>query len=596
MGITPTIDMCISGREITEPRPSPVSQTVMFLSRVSGEPTEFVEVGVDGVGEVVRPVDVPPASGRGGNGGVWCWYSGDGAVVYIGTDGSLRLWPDRNAPLTTELASPGGAVESPVAIADRDAVIVTSDRGSVWMVSVTEGRVERLDNGSHDFCADPAVTCGDDGNAVLWQAWSVPHMPWDHSLQVRIDLVEGTYRIIEGTGQQQQITPTDRGVFALRDDTGWLNLWCDDQVVVSEKVEHGGPSWGASQRSFAISPDGRHLAFTRNIGGFGELCVLSLDVDEVVVIGRGVHHQVHWGNEGISALRSGARTPHQLVMYQLNTGASSVDAQSWRRTVLATGPVDAWSAVELSEPTLEVADEDGANVPFRRYAAGQGRCLVHLHGGPTDQWQVEFMPRVAYWQSQGWDVIIPDPRGSTGHGRSHMQALQGGWGRHDVDDVATVIEECHRRKWSTPLSTVVMGSSSGGMATLGVLIDYPEFTAGGVALYPVSDAAALSGATHRFEAHYNHSLIGPDGDPRYAERSMVGRAAAIRRPILLMHGIDDPVVPVEQSRVMRQTLESNGVPVDYVEFAGEGHGFRQPENRQREYELVGAFLSRIAPQ
>jgi len=110
----------------------------------------------------------------------------------------------------------------------------------------------------------------------------------------------------------------------------------------------------------------------------------------------------------------------------------------------------------------------------------------------------------------------------------------------------------------------------------------------------VSDAAALAGATHRFEAHYNLSLIGPDGDPRYAERSMVGRAASITQPVLLMHGTHDPVVPVEQSRVMRRTLESNGVPVDYVEFAGEGHGFRQPENRQREYELVGAFLSRIA--
>jgi len=594
MGITPTVDMCIAGREITEPRPSPVGSTVMFLSRVSGESTAFVEVGIDGASEVVRTVDVPPASGRGGSGGVWCWYSDDGAVVYVGADGSLRLWPDRTTPATIELASPGESLESPVVIPGRDAVVVTSDRGSVWMVPVGEGRVERLDDGRHEFCADPAVTCHGDGLTVFWQAWSVPHMPWDRSVQVRYNLHERTYDIVEGAGQLQQITPSDRGVFALRDDTGWLNLWCDDEVMVAEEVEHGGPSWGASQRSFAISPDGRQLAFTRNLGGFGELCVLSFDVGEVAVIGRGVHHQVHWGSEGISALRSGARTPNQLVIYRLNSGSSPGDAESWSRTVLATGPVHEWSDVELSEPTLEVADAGGANVPFRRYAAGQGRCLVHLHGGPTDQWQVEFMPRVAYWQSQGWDIIIPDPRGSTGHGRSYTQALHGGWGRHDVDDVAAVIKECHRRKWSTPSSTVVMGSSSGGMATLGVLIDHPEITAGGVALYPVSDAAALAGATHRFEAHYNYSLIGPDGDRRYAERSMVDRAASITQPILLMHGTHDPVVPVEQSRVMRQTLESNDVSVEYVEFDGEGHGFRQPENRYREYELVGAFLSRIA--
>jgi dipeptidyl aminopeptidase/acylaminoacyl peptidase len=131
------------------------------------------------------------------------------------------------------------------------------------------------------------------------------------------------------------------------------------------------------------------------------------------------------------------------------------------------------------------------------------------------------------------------------------------------------------------------------MAVLGVLIDHPESVAGGIALYPVSDAASLAGATHRFEAHYNDTLIGPLGDPRYRERSMVGRADLIQQPLLLMHGTDDPVVPVGQSRALRDTLHASGVEVRYIEFEGEGHGLRNPEYRRREYELVGAFLDDV---
>ena len=156
----------------------------------------------------------------------------------------------------------------------------------------------------------------------------------------------------------------------------------------------------------------------------------------------------------------------------------------------------------------------------------------------------QFLPRVAYWQSQGWDVIIPDPRGSTGHGRSFTQALHGEWGRADVDDVAAVISECQRRGWSTPSTTAVMGSSSGGMAVLGVLIDYPKSVAVELRL-SVSDAASLAGATHVLRP-ITTTTIGPLGDPRYEERSMVGQPDLIRQPLLLMHGTDDPVVPVAQ--------------------------------------------------
>jgi hypothetical protein len=326
MGETPDIEMCLSGRDITEPRPTPDGDAVIFLARPSGEACSFVEVLVDGGSEKTLEIDTPPAAGRGGSGGVWC-FAGDGdAIVYVASDGTLRVWPDRTCPATTLLSAMDGPIESPVPVVGRNAVVVTADRGSVWMIAIGNGDIERLDDGRHDFCADPAVISDRGMQVVTWQGWSVPDMPWDHSVQVRCDLDERSITVIAGKGQQQQITGSRHGVLSLRDDSGWLNVWCDETLLIADAAEHGGPSWGTSQRSFAMSADGEHLAFTRNLDGFGELCVYSFDAQKWEPIGRGVHHQVHWGHGGITALRSGARTPNQLVVYRLESGASPTES------------------------------------------------------------------------------------------------------------------------------------------------------------------------------------------------------------------------------------------------------------------------------
>jgi len=139
---------------------------------------------------------------------------------------------------------------------------------------------------------------------------------------------------------------------------------------------------------------------------------------------------------------------------------------------------------------------------------------------------------------------------------------------------------------------VVVGGSSGGLTVLGLLADHPELVAGGVASYPVSDLTALAQATHRFEAHYTDTLVGPIEDSaHYASLSPIGRADRISAPLLVFHGTDDPVVPIAQSEALVERIRSAGGDVEFVVYEGEGHGFRDPANQLDEYSRTERFLA-----
>ena len=590
MGHGPSIEMCLAGRDITEPRLSPDGATVAFISRVSGGPASLTIVPADGGAERIIATAVEPTTGRGRNGGVMCWSPDGDAIVHVGVDHSL-WWQPIPSGVARRLAVFEGPVEGPCCSPDGTQVVVSVNRGAMWAVSTAgEGRARRLDDGRHDFCIDPVIVGLGRDAVVWWQAWSVPNMAWDHSVLAGCRLSGGEVVHVEGVGQVQQPQPlADGRMLCLRDDHGWLNVWLDDVALIDEPFEHGGPTWGPGQRSVVMSPDGSMVAFHRNEQGFGRLCVFDIGSGVVHEVARGVHGQLHWAGETLTALRSGARTPTQIVAYR-----TIGDPATWQRTTLAVGPSAGWEHLDLPEPeTHRASTAAGHHVPFRRYAANQGRSLIAIHGGPTDQWEVEFLVRIAYWWSRGWDVIVPDPRGSTGHGRDYMLALHGEWGRGDVADVRSVIEQVHRERWSIPASTVVMGSSSGGMAALGVAVEGAGLIAGCIALYPVTDAAQLAERSHRYEAHYTTLLIGPEGDPAFAERSLIGHAARIDVPVLLLHGTSDPVVPIEQSQQLAAAIEAAGGTVTFEQFEGEGHGFRQPAHRRAEYQRVGEFLDRV---
>jgi len=595
------LDLVLGGRTITEPRLGPGGRLLAdVVADADGVDLHVVDLDA-GDGATPRPLGAAPApaAGRTPGGGTFDWFPDGSSLVYAGVDGGLwRIGVDGSAATPLWPASGNGAdppATAPAVSPDGTSVAFTRDERDVYVVEVsgpdrTPRRLSGGADGDPAFAFDPVFS--PDGTTVAFQGWSPPDMAWDGASRFTVPLDGGApsaWRPDGGAVQQPGFAPDGTPVVVC-DAGGWLNVWWGHRPLVADPFEHAGPTWGPRQRSWCVSPAGDRVAFTRNEAGFGRLCVVDVATGEVAELGRGVHAQLSWQGSRLAALRSGARTPSEVVVYELPQG---------ERRRVTVGPDPAWGDVELAEPELVTVDHDGVTLHARRYRAGAGtpapRLLVWVHGGPTSQWDVSFLPGAAFWTSRGWDVLVVDPRGSTGHGRAYQQALHGNWGALDVDDVAALTRHAHAEGWGTPATTAIMGGSSGGLVVLGALGHHGDLYAAGVAPYPVSDIADLSVHSHRFERHYNDTLIGPPDDPATAAtaaaRSPLSYAGRIATPLLLLHGTDDPVVPVAQSIELAGAIRNRGGHVELHRFDGQGHGFRGPA-KAIEYRLVEEFLDR----
>jgi dipeptidyl aminopeptidase/acylaminoacyl peptidase len=574
-----TAAMVAAGRSVAEPRLAPDGERLAFVTSEDGR-SRLVVVDAAGGPEVVVTTEPAPASARGLGGGVFDWTPDGAALVYVARVGGLWLQPVAGGP--PRLVTPGDGITGPAVAPDGRSVVFEVDHHHIDLVAL-DGTGRRRLSGGADFALDPVWS--PDGEHVAWQEWDVPAMAWDSSRIV----VDG--RVVAGGAgvqvQQPRFSPYGRQLAFLSDARGWLNLTVLDlgtgaPTVLAEPYEHGGPTWGTGQRSFAWSPDGTELVVTRNERGFGAL-VRWTPGAEPEPMAKAVHGGLSWRGERLAAVRSGARTPTQIVVYE---GGD-------RRTI-AIGP-PAVGEAPLPEPELvEWPADDGAVIPGRLYRTGgpPGRLLCWVHGGPTDQWPVEWRPRFSYWLDRGWSILVPDHRGSTGHGRAFAQALAGRWGELDVADVAAGLQAAGPAGWGDPARLVAMGASAGGFTVLNLLAHHPGLCAAGVVLYGVADLLALAQVDYRYEAHYTHSLVGPlpDEEARYRERSPVRRAEQLTDPVLLLHGRDDEVVPVAQAEALAARLQQLGRPVELHVYDGEGHGWGRAATVTDELARTTAFL------
>jgi dipeptidyl aminopeptidase/acylaminoacyl peptidase len=219
-------------------------------------------------------------------------------------------------------------------------------------------------------------------------------------------------------------------------------------------------------------------------------------------------------------------------------------------------------------------------------------AIVLAHGGPTSMADAGFKPRVQFYTSRGFAVFDVNYAGSTGFGRAYRQRLDGQWGIADVADCAAAARHLARQKLADGTRIAIAGGSAGGYTTLMALATTTEFAAGS-SHYGISDLALLLAHTHKFESGYLHRLLGTSPArwrELFAARSPINLIDRISAPLILFQGLDDKVVPPEQSRLIVEKLKKRGIDVGYHEFAGEGHGFRKAETIIAVLEAELAFL------
>jgi dipeptidyl aminopeptidase/acylaminoacyl peptidase len=568
--------LCAAGRALASPRLSPNGDWVAFAVR-DGAGARLTMVPVAGGPELIVAVDPPPAAGP----GCFDWTPDSAGLVYATGDGRLCLVPATGGPARTVVQHEGEhRLSAPAVSPDGTRVAYVVDDQHV-VVAPLDGSGAVTLTTTADFAFDPAWS--PDSRLVAWHEWDVPAMPWDEGrIAVRpADASQPAHMAAGGPGvavQQPRFSPDGRLGY-LSDATGWLNLWVDDRPVLAEDYEHGDPAWGQGQRSWCWSPDGRAVVLARNEAGFGRLVHVDVGSGTPTDLAKAVHESLSWSGDRVAAVRTGARTPTGIVVVDPATGA---------RALLARGPVGGF------EPALAEPAPVDAPVPARLTHPPEGRprhgLIVWVHGGPTGQRRVAFDPRAAFFLDRGWSILHVDYRGSTGWGRAHQQALLGGWGEVDVDDIAAATVAAG----ADPTRTVAMGGSSGGMAVLLLLARHPTLFAAGIALYPVADLLDLAASTHRFEAHYTWSLIGPlpGAEALYRERSPLTHASRITAPLLLLHGSADEVVPVAQTEALADALRAAGRPVELHVYEGEGHGWRRSGTIADELQRAEAFLAR----
>ena len=475
-----------------------------------------------------------------------------------------------------------------------------------------------LDNGSgntsgdilvsgNDFYASPRLS--PDGQRLAWLTWNHPNMPWDGTELWVADLgQDGSIRtprcVAGGTDVsifQPEWSPDGRLHF-VSDQSGWWNLYRLENGKVASlypmEAEFGAPQWVFGQRLYGFeSPHHVICAYTQN--GFWYLGRLDTAQKtlERFELPYTTFDDVHVQQSRVVCTASSPSDPSALIQ---------IDAGSHAVTVLRRSVDFCLDSRYLSIPSaVTYPTRDGStghafyypphNADFQAPPAERPPLFVKSHGGPTGASFPTFNLMIQYWTSRGFAVLDVNYGGSTGYGRAYRERLNGQWGIVDVDDCVSAVMALIDRDAVDPARVTITGGSAGGFTTLCALTFRNCFTAGS-SYYGVSDLEALVRDTHKFESRYLDRLIGPLPERKdlYDQRSPIHFIDRLSSPLILFQGLEDKVVPPNQAENMFNAVKSKGLPVAYIAFEGEQHGFRRAEHIKQVLDNELYFYSKFS--
>ena len=544
-----------------------------------------------------------------------------------GKDEPVPLTPD---PALAPAASGGGPLGAAgLRYAD---FVLSPDSSEIWCVQERheDGKVSRaivavpLDGSAAanpeairilvdgaDFFAYP--TPSPDGNWLAWISWNHPHMPWDGT-ELRVAPVDkgvtGKSRMLQGGQRESVLAPLWRdnaSLYVATDWPGWWNIYQvsltgePPQALFPADEEFAGPLWQLGARPFVLLGDGR-LAVAHGAGAtrLGILDPESIELTDLDTPFAHVAHDLAADGDFIGAVAGGPAASASVVRINASTGKTEV-----LQRVEGPLPDESWLPVPqevdfegLYGQVVHALLYPPTNPEVTGPADERPPYVVWVHGGPTARVVPVLDLAKAYFTSRGIGVIDVNYGGSAGYGRQYRERLRREWGNVDVQDAVSAARWTAEAAGADPDRLAIRGGSAGGWTALAAVTTGTRrgrvFSAA-ASFFGVSDLRGFAETTHDFESRYLDGLIGPLPvyENVYVDRAPVGHVTADTCPILLLQGLDDPIVPPAQAESIAADLAAHGTRYSYLAFEGESHGFRKAENVTTSYEAELSFYGQI---
>ncbi len=462
----------------------------------------------------------------------------------------------------------------------------------------------------HDFFASPCFA--PNGRALAWLAWNHPNMPWDGSLlyltEFRPEGTIGEPRLIAGGNEVSIVQPSwspDGALHFVSDRSGWWNLHAliDDEVVniCPHEAEFGGPQWVSYLSMHTHLSDRRCAAIHVEEGQerLGVIAAGSITIEDLELplsqFGQG--GELH--SDGIDRLVfiGGAPDhPNAVFVYATDTrelselhrpagtGFDGGYLSTPRHISFSTGENETAHAFYYPPRNRDFVGPEDEKPPL----------MVLCHGGPTGATDTSLHLKAQFFTSRGFAVVDVNYRGSSGYGREYRDAINGRSGIVEPEDCLAAARYLAEQALVDETRMAIRGGSAGGYVVLCCAVFHRGFTAG-TSLYGIADLEALVRDTHKFESRYPHRLIAPypEGKQIYRDRSPIHFVEKTSFPLLILQGMEDPVVPPNQAEMMVEGLRQAGRPFAYLSFEGEGHGFRGAESIVRAWRAELEFYAKV---
>ncbi len=479
----------------------------------------------------------------------------------------------------------------------------------------------------YDFYSTPRLS--PDGSRLAWLSWRHPLMPWDGTELWVADVdddgaLQNAVRVAGGDRESiyQPGWGPDGALYFASDRTGWWqlyrsthdpndqndpnepNVWNvpnDPNVTNDPNVrdaEFGRPEWvfGTATWRFA-GPSRLVVSYTQR--GRWRLGLVDLATGRLGALAPALqpHDWLAATATEVVLVAGFDDSPDASVRVDLSDGSVETLREASTRRL---DPRDVSGAEAIEFPTDEGLTAHAfyygpRNGDFRAPAGEKPPLIVITHGGPTASTEPTFDLEVQFWTSRGFAVVDVNYGGSSGYGRAYRERLNGRWGMVDVADVVNAARFLGAAARVDPDRLIIRGGSAGGYTTLAALTFRPEIFKAGASYYGISDLEVLELDTHKFESRYSHSLIGPYPAAKavYRARSPIHAVDRLACPLILFQGLEDKVVPPNQSQMMADAARAKGLPVAYLAFEGEQHGFRKSETIVRCLEAELYFYGKV---